>query len=103
MLVSGFDIFAFKETWLFSSIFISELNFSNYTVFLCDRSSFNSSRGHCGGVLIAVKSTLICKVLNGSVRSVEHVFVSLNLGPNILILGCIYIPPLSPIIILYEQ
>jgi len=28
--------------------------------------------------------------------------VLINLGPNILILGCVYIPPLSPIT-LYEQ
>lgn len=53
-------------------------------------------------MLIAIKSTLICKVLNVSVKNVEHVFVQLNLGPNILIIGCVYIPPVSPLI-LYEQ
>jgi len=37
-----------------------------------------------------------------SVKSIEHVFVLINLGPNILILDCVYIPPLSPIT-LYEQ
>ncbi|KAL4107986.1 hypothetical protein QTP88_018251 [Uroleucon formosanum] len=102
LCTSGLDIIAFTETWLYPSISTSELNFSNYTVFRCDRSSLNSSSGRGGGVLIAVKSTLICKVLNVSVKSVEHVFVLINLGPNILILGCVYIPPLSPITF-YEQ
>lgn len=102
LCTSGLDIIAFTETWLYPSISTSELNFSNYTVFRCDRSSFNSSSGRGGGVLIAVKSTLICKVLNVSVKSVEHVFVLINLGPNILILGCVYIPPLSPLTF-YEQ
>lgn len=45
---------------------------------------------------------MIWKALNVSVKNVEHVFVQLNLGPSILVLGCVYIPPLSPII-LYEQ
>ncbi|KAL4085243.1 hypothetical protein QTP88_027102 [Uroleucon formosanum] len=72
LCTSGLDIIAFTETWLYPSISTSELNFSNYTVFRCDRSSLNSSTGRGGGVLIAVKSTLICKVLNVSVKSVEH-------------------------------
>jgi len=102
LCTSDLDIIAFTETWLYPSISTSELNFSNYTVFRCDRSSLNSSSSRGGGVLIAVKSTLICKVLNVSVKSIEHVFVLINLGTNILIVGCVYIPPLSPIT-LYEQ
>jgi hypothetical protein len=96
------DFIAFTETWLYPSISTSELNFSNYTVFHCDRSSLSSSSGRGGSVLIAVKSTLIFKVLNFSVKNIEHVFVLINLGSNILILGCVYILPLSPLT-LYEQ
>jgi len=103
LCTSGLDIIAFTETWFYPSISTSELNFSNYTVFRCDRSYYcDSSSGRGGGVLIAVESTLICKVLNVSVKSIECVFVLINLGPNILILGCVYIPPLSPITH-YEQ
>jgi len=102
LCTSGLDIIAFTGTWLYPSISMSELNFSNYTLFCCDRSSLNSSSSRGGGVLIAVKSTLICKALNVSPKCIEHVFVLINLGPNILILSCVYITPLSPIT-LYEQ
>ncbi|CAI6352311.1 unnamed protein product [Macrosiphum euphorbiae] len=102
LFTSGFDIIAFTETLLHPFISTAELNFKNYTIFCGDRCSLNSSSGQSGGVLIAIKSTLICTFLNVSVKSVEHVFVQLNLGPNTLILGCVYIPTLSPLS-LYEQ
>lgn len=79
LCTSGFDIIVLTETWLSPSISTAELNFSNYTAFRCDRSSLYSSNNRGGGVLIAVQSTLICKVLNVSVKNVEHVFVLLSL------------------------
>lgn len=52
---------AFSETWLYPSITNSELNFSNYTIFRCDRpNSLN------GDVFIVIKSTLKFKILNVS-------------------------------------
>ncbi|XP_055601826.1 uncharacterized protein LOC129750788 [Uranotaenia lowii] len=49
-----YDIYAFTETWLDSSVPSSQLFCSDYTVFRCDRNRSNSSRSRGGGVLIAV-------------------------------------------------
>lgn len=102
LTTSCFDVIAFSETWLSSYIFNSEMNFTNYTIYRCDRSSYNNSSSRDGGVLIAINSTLKSKVLNVSVNCIEHVFVQLNLSVNIFIFACVYFPLLSPII-LYEQ
>jgi len=51
----------------------------------------NSISNKDGGVLIAVDSKLKRKVLNVSIKCVEHIFVQLNLDPTIFILSCVYI------------
>lgn len=69
-----------------SNISNSELNFNNYTVYRCDRSLSNSNCNVGGGVLIAVDSNLKSKILNVSIKSVEHLFVHEQLGLTTYIL-----------------
>lgn len=76
--ISSFYTIAFSVTWISPSQSNSKLNFTNYIVYRCNRSSYNSSSNRGVGVLIAIKSTLKCKVLNVSVNCVERVFVQLN-------------------------
>lgn len=38
LATSCFDVISFSETWLSPSIFNSELNFTNYIIYRCDRS-----------------------------------------------------------------
>jgi len=95
---SLFDLIAFTETWLSPVICNSELHFVNFIIFRCDRSPQTSNRSHGGGVLIAVKNTIKCKVLNAPINNVEAVFVHLHMDDTIFIIGCIYIPPCSPLI-----
>lgn len=102
MNTSFFDIIALSETWLSPSISNSELNFNNYIIYRCDRSPHNSVYSRGGGVLIAINCQLNSKILNVNINCVEHVFVQLNLGSNMFILSCAYIPPNSPIT-LYEN
>ena len=99
---SFFDIIALSETWLSPSISNSELNFNNYIIYRCDRSPLTSVYKRGGGVLVAVRSHLNSKMLNVTVKCIEHVFVQLKLRSNVFIICCVYIPPSSPIT-LYEQ
>lgn len=62
----------------------------------------NSSIRGRSGVLIVIDSTLKSKILNVSNKCDEQVFVQHNLGSNISIFACVYIPSLSPFI-LYEK
>jgi len=77
---SFFNIIAFSETWLSDNISNSELNINNYAIYRCDRSLSNSNCDVGGGVLIAVDSNLKSKILHVSIKSVEHLFVHLQLG-----------------------
>lgn len=99
---SFFDIIALSETWLSPSISNSELDFNNYIIYRCDRSPLTSVYKRGGGVLVAVRSHLNSKMLNVTVKCIEHVFVQIKLRSNVIIICCVYIPPSSPIT-LYEQ
>ncbi|KAF0748723.1 Reverse transcriptase domain-containing protein [Aphis craccivora] len=55
-----------------------------------------------GEVLVAVRSHLNSKILNITVKCIEHVFVQIKLRFNVFIICCVYIPPLSPVA-LHEQ
>jgi len=102
LIASAFDIIALSETWLSLSVLNSELNFNNYIIYRSDRSSLNSVYKRGGGVLVAVRSHLKSKMLNVTVNCIEQVFVQIQMGSNLFIICCIYIPPTSPLI-LYEQ
>lgn len=99
---SLFDIIALSETRLSPFIPNSELNFNNYIICRCDRSSLNSVFKRGGGVLVTVDSHLNSKILNVTANCIEQVIVQIQLGSNVFIICCIYIPPTSTFT-LYEQ
>jgi hypothetical protein len=60
---SSYDVFALTETSLNSSILDSELFFSSFQLFRRDRHKYTDILTVGGGVLIAVKNSLACKLL----------------------------------------
>lgn len=90
---TDYDVVSLTETWLKPSVFSSELFSDNYIVYRNDRSILNSTKGHGGGVLIAVKSIYRSEVivLPNSER-VEIVCVKVFIRSIVLYVCCIYIP-----------
>lgn len=105
MTSCDYEIIAFTETWLNSSVFNAELFTSRYSVFRTDRDfdSLGCSRG--GGVLIAVDSKINSEEirinLNG-LTSIDLVAVRIFIGGKILYIFVIYIPPNTSITV-YEN
>lgn len=97
-----YDVIAFTETWLNSSVKNSELFDLNFVVFRSDRDfgATNKSRG--GGVLLAVKSSISSRELNISdycdtfktIKFIDICLIQLDLKHNKLLLLVLYIPPL---------
>ncbi|KAL3287819.1 hypothetical protein HHI36_002278, partial [Cryptolaemus montrouzieri] len=59
-----------------------------------DQNIITSTRKKEGGVLMAVKQTLIARVRVESI-DVEHLFVKIDLGPRKIKIDSTYIPPAS--------
>ena len=91
-----YDVYALTETWLTCDISSSELGFNNYVIYRCDRNSDNSDKSRGGGVLLAVDGRLASNYLLNVDRSIEHLFVTLNLDSKRVLLICAYFPPQSP-------
>jgi len=75
----------------------SELGLANYNIFRLDRNPSTSVHIRGGGVMIAVKNNLFCRELKTSVDCVEQTFISINIGHKHIIVGAVYIPPLSDV------
>lgn len=91
------DIYALTETWLHREISSSEYFDSTFNVFRRDRHEHSSSTARGGGVLIAVKSKLVCDNLplpNASNIECICVKIILNRSTNAYIYNA-YLPPNS--------
>jgi len=85
-----------SETWLNSDINNVELGLVDYNLFRVDRISNLTVRG--GGVLLATRKHLNCKLLNFDIiQCIDQVFVLLSYNNINILLGCIYFPPNSKI------
>lgn len=96
-----FDIFAFSESNLTSSHLSSEIGFTNFEVFRCDRDLQNTSKKSGGGVLLAVHNRLSATCISRSSQlHFEQLFVRIlttdRSTSNKFILCVVYIPPSSP-------
>ena len=78
---------AITETWLHNNIFNNEILPPGYNIHRNDR----CSKG--GGILLAIKNNLICKLL--STPAIEALAVTIC-GSKSLTLAVVYIPPNSP-------
>lgn len=90
-----YDVIILVETWLCDGIADSELGLEDFNVYRVDRSSDNSKYLRGGGVLIAVRKNLFSKRLKTLVVCVEHLFVDIRLEHKNIIIGTVYLPPLS--------
>ena len=90
-----YDILVFVETWLNSSISSSELGLTNFNIFRSDRTSRTSCFSRGGGVLIAIRNSLFCSVINPIRDDLEQVFVRVHLHTKHVIFGALYLPPAS--------
>ena len=96
LTLTNYQIIAFTETGLSSNFLTAELGFDTYNVFRCDRSSTTSTAKCFGGVLIAVHQSIPARLIETNV-DIEQIFVLIGSGNNQKILGCVYIPPNSPL------
>ena len=94
-LACNYDIIAFSETWLHSSIYDSELFHSDFVVYRCDRTAQTSTFSRGGGVLISVRAIYSSEqIFVPSAEALEIVFVKVRMKVDIY-LCCLYIPPSS--------
>lgn len=95
--VEDYDIIMFTETYLDENINSNELGLHNYYIFRADRNARTSTCIKQGGVLIAVKKSINCRLLHTPVDTVEHLFVLLIFNGRKVVIGNAYIPPNSPL------
>ena len=87
------DVISISESWLNESINDGEIVGEHYNLFRKDRNTNTSNKKSGGGVFIAVKKVWNSEVLPVLFDDIEQVFVKLKIGHNIIIIGCVYIPP----------
>lgn len=90
------DLLFLSKTLLNSDINNVELGLVDYNLFRVDRISNLIVRG--GGVLLATRKHLNCKLLNFDIiQCIDQVFVLLSYNNINILLSCIYFPPNSKI------
>lgn len=90
------DIICVSETWLNASIADGEIIDRTYTLFRKDRDSDTSERKRGGGVFIAVKKSVSTELLEIEDNYLEHIYIKVKCTEGDVIIGCVYLPPLSP-------
>ena len=96
-MLPHYDLLCITETWLNDKIDNSELGlFKDYYAFRADRTLFSSVKGSGGGVILAVNKKFNCVQLTGD-NSIDQVFVKIWLKDFCMLVGLLYIPPLSPL------
>lgn len=91
-----YDIVSLVETNLSSDVNDSELGFSGFSIFRCDRNHMASGKLSGGGALIAVRNNIPCHKIVTPDLNTECVFVSCNVHTVRLLVVCVYIPPNQP-------
>ena len=83
------------ETKLFSSDLTSDyFKIDKYTAYRKERNRLG--RGHGGGVIILVKSNLVCdQIFKPKWENLEIVACMLKFGHKSVLVACLYRPPLS--------
>jgi len=88
----SYEIIILTETWLTSDITDAELGFDSFKIFRLDRNPNISPHAQGGGVLIAIKSSLILFPVTLSHPDVEQVFAIISLNSTLLLIGSTYLP-----------
>jgi len=98
-MFSNYDVIVLTETWLTPDIKDAELGFIGFQVYRLDRNPNTNSFSRGGGVFIAIKSSLKSHPVPLNVSNVEQVYSLLSINTNNLLVGCVYLPPVSPLTI----
>ena len=94
VLACDYDILMFSEPWLSDEIASAVLDFNDFVIFRCDRYRLNSHTALDGGeVLIAFRSTFSVREMPNPDTSLEQVWVSITSENQVILFGCIYLPP----------
>ena len=89
-----YDIIVLNETWLDSRTLSHQVFGPEFEVFRCDRGPANSRKLSGGGVLVAVNRRLKAReIVDGLWKSIEQVWVCIELANRKVFLCAIYIPP----------
>jgi hypothetical protein len=92
----NYDLLFLSETWLNSDINNVKLGLVDYNLFRVHRISNLHVRG--GGVLLATRKHLNCKLLNFDIiQYVDQIIVLLFYNNINILLGCVYFQPNSHI------
>lgn len=92
---SDYDILVFTETWLSLDIVDSEIVSPNYSNFRRDLSNVTSEKSRGGGVCVIVKNELYAFHIHLANSQMEELYVNITSGNTNLIVGAVYIAPLS--------
>lgn len=94
---SDYNVISLTETWLNKDHSSSEFFDSTFNVFRKDRCETNSIHERGGGVLIAVRSNLICnQIMLSNTNDIECVCVKIMIGNNSSVyIYNAYVPPNS--------
>ena len=95
------NIIAFSETWLKPSTLDQEIGLQGFSIYRRDRSLDFDCPTRGGGVLVAVSHSISSSLVYCGTLS-ESVFVKISYGGKHILLGCIYLPPLSSLEVLSE-
>lgn len=84
---------------------VNEIKLFNYELYRCDRNALISNKLRGGGVIIAVSNRFNSRLVTIPAPSLsfDHVFVSVDLPGDKLLLGCTYIPPDSSLDVYLEH
>lgn len=89
-----YDIYAFSETWLNNNTLSKQLFNDTYSVYRQDRSTLNSNKTSGGGVLLAIRSCFVSRLLKPPEDStVEHLWVAISTLSGTIYICVIYVPP----------
>lgn len=94
--VNDYHVIMLTETNLSKDVTDAELGLTGYSVFRADRTCETSSKGSMGGVLIAIHNTISCRLFP-TTAPIEQVYVAVGSSRIRLVLGCLYLPPNSPV------
>lgn len=95
IILLDFDIFVLTETWLCDSISNKELGFDNYKIYRCDRSQYTSQHSMGGGVLLAIRKTLLPNQIKISTIDNETIYAYFKIKDQTFIINAVYLPPLT--------
>lgn len=92
---SSLDIICITESWLHSLIRDGEVIDNTYTIYRNDRDPTLSGQERGGGVFIAIKRRIHADLIPIDDCNLELVFVKIKGTVSDIIVGCVYMPPLT--------